>query len=262
MYICCLLLVLSTPIFSQNEQEAIPVDSAYQELQELDESYTEDEEPYYDDDLYERQPYNPPPVSHVEKREIRNEQWSKASGKLDYSDDVPQEKKKEETAPDFSGVNWNDSTRFWGELLQVLAIIIGIAGIAFAIYKTLQAPRNKKIIRAEDGTIITSENVDEYIHETDLERFLREAKAAENYPQCIRLYYLQIIKKLSESGAIKWSKEKTNRDYLREMRTHAHNAAFRDCTRTFEKAWYGNEEMDKSTFLNLEPGFTSFLSLL
>ena len=64
------------------------------------------------------------------------------------------------------------------------------------------------------------DNLDQYIHETDLERFLREALAQGNYTLAIRLYYLQVIKDLSAKSAIRWSREKTNRDYQRELRSH------------------------------------------
>ena len=47
-----------------------------------------------------------------------------------------------------------------------------------------------------------------------------EALAAGNFSLAVRLYYLQVIKTLSEQNAIAWSREKTNRDYLHETREH------------------------------------------
>jgi hypothetical protein len=115
----------------------------------------------------------------------------------------------------------------------------------------LEAPRNKQIAR--DGVEITLDNLDDYLHETDLDRFLREALTQGNYPLAVRLYYLQIIKNLAEKNAIRWSREKTNRDYLREMRGHPAAEPFREATRIYERVWYGNQPLSAEEFAALEP---------
>lgn len=204
--------------------------------------------------------YSPPPVKPVAMRELSKGKWDDATNGLDYSNDVPAPPKAQRPAPqhpDLSG--WNASTEGLGKIFQILAIILAIAAIAFGIFRTMQAPRNRRIGQAQDGTVITAENVDAYIHETDLERFLREALAAGNYALCIRLYYLQTIKLLSEKGDIKWSREKTNRDYLREMREHRLSKEFREVTRAFERVWYGNEALNAGAYADMEPGFKRLL---
>ncbi len=122
----------------------------------------------------------------------------------------------------------------------------------------MQSPRNRKLAR--DGTEITLANLDEYIHETDLDKFLSEAIAASNWSLAVRLYFLQTIKLLSEKEAISWSREKTNRDYLREMRNHRLGMHFRDVTRQYERIWYGNQSISSEEFARLEPEFKGILT--
>ena len=122
----------------------------------------------------------------------------------------------------------------------------------------MNAPRNRQIAR--DGVEITLDNVEQYIHESDLDRFLREALAAGNYALAVRLYYLQVIKHFSETGAIRWSREKTNRDYLREMKDHRLGRAFREATRHYERVWYGNEALDGAGFSALEPSYKQLIA--
>jgi hypothetical protein len=179
---------------------------------------------------------------------------------MDYSKDVPKppkERKKRENNLPSPGLDWTGMTQGLGSFLQVLAVIFALCVIAYGIYWMMQAPRNRTLAR--DGTEITLANLDEYIHETDLERFLREALAASNWPLAVRLYFLQTIKQLSEKEAIKWSKEKTNRDYLREMRGHRLWEAFRDVTRQYERVWYGNQALTSEEFARLEPEFKALL---
>ena len=227
-------------------------------MEELDTEPTVSESiPVNDEELYTAHAYSAPAVQPVAMREVSKGKWDDASNGLDYSKDIPEPLK--EIKQSTSTFDWNASTAGIGKIFQILAIILAILAIAYGIFRTLQAPRNRRVVQAQDGTIITPENVDAYIHETDLERFLREAMAAGNYPLCIRLYYLQVIKVLSEKEAIKWSREKTNRDYLREMRQHPLLQEFREATRSFERVWYGNEPLDAVGYALLEPEFKNLL---
>ena len=202
----------------------------------------------------------------VERRVVSEQQWKKSTGGLDYSRDLPAVGKPQPNRAPVSGsgaanrpdFNWN--TSFWAGIVQVLAILVAVTLIGYGIYRMLQEPRNRLIAR--DGAEITVENLETYLHETDLSRFLNEALAQQNYPLAIRLYFLQIIKALSQNGAISWSKEKTNRDYLREMRAHRLSQPFGQATRHFERIWYGNAPLDAGQFARLEPEFRTLLTMI
>lgn len=212
---------------------------------------------------YNHEPYTAPPIEPIALREPPANVWAKAAEGMDYSEDVPkppkERKKREpnEPAPDF---DWTGLTQGLGNFLQVLAVVFALCVIGYGIYWMMLAPRNRTISR--DGTEITLANLDEYIHETDLERYLREALAASNWPLAVRLYFLQTIKQLSEKEAIVWSKDKTNRDYLREMRNHPLGALFRDVTRQYERVWYGNQSLAAEEFERMEPAFKALLGEL
>lgn len=200
----------------------------------------------------------------VEYREIPGQKWEKASGGLDYSKDRPKAEEPEKENP-FSGdhtpaINWGAQLQELGNILQVLAILAAAVAIGYGIYRMVREPRNRRIAR--DGAEITLDNLDAYIHETDLERFLREALDQNNYALAIRLYFLQIIKDLSQNGSIHWSKEKTNRDYLREMRSHPLAVPFQQTILTFERVWYGNMNLTRSEFDRLAPAFKQLLGQL
>ena len=186
-------------------------------------------------------------------RPIDAAQWAKATEKLDYSKDLADAPKPPRSSP-----NWNPNFEAWGKVMQVLAVLIAICLIAYAIYQMLNTPRSRAIAR--DGVEITVDNVEQYIHETDLNRFLQEALAQQNYPLAIRLYYLQTIKNLSEKKAIDWSREKTNRDYLRELSAHHHAPAFRQATLVYERVWYGNQALDAAQFKDLEPALQQLVA--
>lgn len=208
----------------------------------------------------ETAPYTAPPLAPMAMREVPAGEWEKATDGLDYSKDVPKppkEPKKSEPNEPARDFDWTGWTQGMGTIVQVLAVLFALCMLGYGIYWMLQTPRNRSI--AHDGTEITLANLDEYIHETDLQRFLREALAAANWPLAVRLYFLQTIKSLSERSAIDWSREKTNRDYLKEMRQHPLSAQFRDVTRQYEQVWYGNQPISAEEFARLEPEFKALL---
>lgn len=197
----------------------------------------------------------------VTERNASEAQWRKASEGLDYSKDKPKPPRPPRERRGWGrmgeGLNWTNMTANWGTAAQAIALVAAIGIIAFLIFRMLQEPRNRVIAR--DGAVITLENVDEYILETDLERFIREALAAGNYAQAIRLYYLQAIKQLSERKYIQWAKDKTNREYIRELRGHRLQNEFKSATLDYEKVWYGNLPLNREGYQALEPRFQALL---
>ncbi len=253
-----ILFFLLFPFALSAQVEEVLEDSLQAVEIAADTSYLDEDEMVEED--YVREPYSAPPLAPIALREVRGDEWDKAARGMDYSKDVPKppkERKRRETNEPDPSFDWNGMTQGLGTFLQALAVIFALCIIAYGIYWMMQTPRNRTISR--DGTEITLANLDEYIHETDLERFLREALAASNWPLAVRLYFLQTIKQLSEKEAIVWSKEKTNRDYLREMRGHRLGTQFRDVTRQFERVWYGNQPLTVEEFMRLEPEFKALL---
>ncbi len=253
-----ILLFLLLPLALQAQVEGVLEDSLRAVEIVADTTNLEEEDMVEED--FQRAPYKAPPLAPIALREVPAEDWEKATSGMDYSKDVPkppkERKKRDPNTPEPS-FDWTGITQGLGSFLQVLAVMFALGIIAYGIYWMMQAPRNRTIAR--DGTEITLANLDEYIHETDLDRFLREALAASNWPLAVRLYFLQMIKQLSEKEAIAWSKEKTNRDYLREMRSHRLSAAFRDATRQYEQVWYGNQPLTAEAFARIEPEFKALL---
>jgi Domain of unknown function (DUF4129) len=252
------ILILFLPVLCLAQVEnAVVEDTIYNyEAEEpvIEETYDEMEETI--DEF--RKPYVAPPVQPVALRESSADKWEKAGGGLDYSKDVPTPPKEVKPKRNFgNGLDWTASSEALGNILQVFAILIAIFAIGMGIYKMLETPQNS--IVSKDGIPITQDNLDQYIHETDLDIFLRNALATNDYPLAVRLYFLQSIKRLSETNSIDWSKEKTNREYLREMRAHRLHESFRQRTHDYERIWYGNQPLDEDKFRRLQIKFQEFL---
>ena len=197
----------------------------------------------------------------VNQRSISGESWKKAAGNIDYSGDRPGEmnEKGENQAGDSPLLNTPVLPDFsWtGTLVQIIAVLVVVAGIGWWIYKIMSMPSNRRI--AKEAPHITPDNLESYIHETDLDKYLRDALARGEYNLAIRVHYLQIIRALSEKKYILWSKEKTNREYLRELKSTRIEEPVRNITGVYERIWYGNRRTEQEDYLLLAPDFMDVL---
>ena len=86
--------------------------------------------------------------------------------------------------------------------------------------------------------------------------------ANNNFREAIRIYFIFIIKDLSEKEWIRWEKKKTNFSYLIEMRNRPQHKPFNEAVSIYELVWYGNYKVNKEDFNALEPLFKDLLDSL
>lgn len=135
-----------------------------------------------------------------------------------------------------------------------------LVGLVFLIYYMY-------LNSESDGTKVNREiDLDELnpteIPLTELERLLQEALAKGDYRGAIRIYFIFIVRDLSNKGWIRWQKEKTNFHYLREMSGKAEFDDFNRSVSFFEIIWYGKRDVDLQKFEEIKPNFTRFLDKL
>ena len=199
------------------------------------------------------------------ERSFDAQTWKKQSKDLRYtvrSNSRVVEPKRNNTAP--NTVNRPRSGMTAKEVSRFLLILLGLGVVIFILYRLVGGNAVLANRSIERRTPVRLEDIESNLHEADVESFLDKAIRQENYRLAIRLYYLAIIKKLSEKGYIHWKKEKTNGHYLREMRQNKHpeTKSFRDVTRVFERVWYSTMPFDGGQFKEVRLGFNELLQTL
>jgi len=198
----------------------------------------------------------------IPAQELDKKRWEEITSDMDYSgkrEELEEEeggKKKDSFGDDFfreRNISSGGSSTFGAGLFKVFAIVFLIAVVVMVLLFLIKdgLPKNEKV----EKTSITLENIEENIHETDLERFIREAKEKGDYALAMRLYYLAIIKELSIKKLIKWKRDKTNGEYLRELRNSIFFTEFNEVTNIFERIWYGGGKIDEERFTGFEGKF-------
>lgn len=130
----------------------------------------------------------------------------------------------------------------------------------FLILKYSLQGKMRSIFQETTKSKITFETDQELIEGKDLCKSLGNAIQTKEYRIAIRFYYLLLLKKLSKSEVIVLRKEKTNKDYIKELEKSTHQSKFIESTRIYDHVWYGNFEMNASDFKNAEALFKSILN--
>ncbi len=205
----------------------------------------------------------------LSERPFEKGKWEQLTEGLDYSEEKENVKKKK-TVSTKDGEEGSDYNRPGGNpfnvnqgsgIMKFLIILLALVLIVLLLRGLLGSDlkvRNKKIKGAE----ISIEQIEEDIENADLQTFIHQALDQEQYALALRLYYLAVLKELTLRKAVRWKKEKTNLDYLREMRSSEYFKTFKSLTFIFERVWYGERHLDKEGFLQLEPRFQAFINQL
>jgi hypothetical protein len=167
----------------------------------------------------------------------------------------------ERSRPDFDPPKTKSPNFSVGGLGPLGYVLLGIFIIllAFLIYYLFV---NREKTGKHLSPLIIEDTAPSEIPLTELQRLLQEALSKGDYRGAIRIYFIFVLRDLSEKNWIRWEKEKTNFQYLREMSGRNEYNAFNQTVSYFEIIWYGKREIDKHSFEKIKPHFTQLLDKL
>lgn len=140
-------------------------------------------------------------------------------------------------------------------ILNVLPYLtLGV--LVFLLLKHFLKLNSKNIFSGKQplstATILNEEHI---IKNEDINALINKAINEGNYRLAIRYYYLLVLKVLTENGTIHWEQQKTNEDYINEIKNKELQLRFSDITRIYDYVWYGEFTINSLKFKNLKPAF-------
>jgi hypothetical protein len=112
---------------------------------------------------------------------------------------------------------------------------------------------HKKIETSED---ITSEN----IQNADINTLINRAENDEDYRLAIRYYYLLVLKTLTIKNHIKFEDDKTNAEYLNDIKSKPFSHAFEYTSYLYNYIWYGEFPLDVQQYNQAKDKFVTLLN--
>jgi hypothetical protein len=217
----------------------------------------QDESDYYGEN-YEEEAYL---SESIEPRDYEKKGWEKITEGLDYQVEKPKEKKKSKPKPPNSGPDLAWMGPYIAAFFKILAVVAVVLLLGFILRSYFLAPKNRQVDAIELDAI-TLDNLEENLEQAELAPFLQRSLSQQDYQVAVRLYYLDALKQLSQRRMIFWRKNKTNRDYLREMLGQKEQPTFQELTLIFERVRYGELQLSEYEFALIEPQFQAFLQAI
>lgn len=143
--------------------------------------------------------------------------------------------------------------------MNMLSIIIWIV-VGAVLIVILVWFLNKNILRRSATSLKTQAGVEEHenIFTINYNDVVQKALQAKNYRLAIRLQYLQILKLLSQKNIINYMPDKTNHDYMMQLRQTTYYDDFFALTRNYEYSWYGLFEVNEDAYKKVDKAFNKF----
>ncbi|MEL1244094.1 DUF4129 domain-containing protein [Flavobacterium sp. DGU11] len=160
--------------------------------------------------------------------------------------------------------NFGDKTqKADGFTIFIRILAFGVIGLA--VYLIARAILNKEgywIFGRGNKKIAAFDISDENIHEMDFRKLVDETKQTGDYKLTVRYYFLWVLKKLSNREIIDWHWDKTNSDYLYEIRDNKLKKDFEYLSYVYDYSWYGDFPLDEKAFEKAEKAFQKTLNTL
>lgn len=148
----------------------------------------------------------------------------------------------------FGDINPSAANSFTVKLLRIL----GFIALAFLIYFLVKYLNSKSgnffFSKKNKNLAPKSGEIHENIHEINFPELIKKYEAEKDFRFAIRYQFLSVLKALSDRNKILWMPEKTNQDYVSELKDEFSKKQFLDLAYIFDYVWYGEFTISESDY--------------
>ena len=142
-------------------------------------------------------------------------------------------------------------------MVKIFLWLLAIGFIVFVLYKLFlgegmfkKEPSKNKPVNPEGEEAILSP--------AGYDRLIYEAIQTKNFRLAIRFLYLQALQNLTLIGAVQFTPDKTNYEYVKELFNKSYQNDFASLTLNYEYVWYGRFDINEDLFVRLRKDFNQF----
>jgi len=129
----------------------------------------------------------------------------------------------------------------------IIYALLGIGALYLLIRFLIENPMNR-IFKTEETSIETFNYTEENITEVDFDQLINQAINKGNFRLATRFLYLKSLKILTKNNIIEWHFDKTNTDYLNEIKNTETKQLFKKVSHTYDYVWYGEFPVNQDQF--------------
>jgi len=154
-------------------------------------------------------------------------------------------------------LNKASSVTLWS--IRILCGLIILVVIYFIVRVYMNHKGTWFFQKKNDSVVIDINNTEQLIQSADFEQLISEIEKQGNTRQSIRLYYLWLLKNLKDKELIVWLPEKTNADYLAELRDETLRKQFSYLSYLYNNIWYGEFSITDDEYVAARKAFLTHL---
>ncbi len=158
----------------------------------------------------------------------------------------------------FGETVFTKSGNITGILVRLFAIVL-VGFLLYFIIKYLMGKDGNFLFGKKNRKVdIKDEELHENIHEINFPESILKFERSGDFRSAIRYQFLFVLKKLSDKKLIIWNPEKTNKDYVSELKALHLKNDFYDLSYIFDYVWYGEFSIDEESYLKFKNQYQSF----
>lgn len=154
------------------------------------------------------------------------------------------------------------SSKTYSTLLDYLYYGLMIAALILIIRGLIKADRRGLLIGKINSNEIKMIESEEDISQINFDELIVAAAERKDYKLAVRYLFLKSLKLLSEKELIELRNNKTNLQYLSEIKNNRISNAFQIATSRFEWIWYGDFPVDEKVMKSSQNDFNELFGLI
>ena len=154
------------------------------------------------------------------------------------------------------------SSKAFSTALDYLYYALAIAALILIIRGLIKADRRGVLFGKLSKDEIKLIEQDEDINQLNFDELISNAMDTKQFKLAIRYLFLKSLKLLSDRDLIRLKDNKTNYEYLQEIKNSDIAEAFRDATFRFEWIWYGDFPIDHELMKTSQNDFNNLFRLI
>lgn len=152
----------------------------------------------------------------------------------------------------------DEASKYTVNILRLIVIAV-IGFLAYLLIKFFLSKDGNFLFGKKNRKInIKSQDLEENIHEINFPETILQLEKQQDYRSAIRYHFLFALKKMSDKSLITWNPEKTNRDYLRELKNENLKQDFSKIAYVYDYIWYGEFETQEKDYQYYKTYFNKF----
>ncbi len=166
-------------------------------------------------------------------------------------------------------INWlaslifgNDNYESVGNSTRVLFWIVVVIGLIVIIWALTKVNFTRYFKSSAKKNTFNFTDIEEDISGINFAEKINLAIKENNFRLAIRWHYLKQLNTLNETNKITWLPYKTNIDYSNELIKTTIYPQFKDISRIYDYAWYGEYKITPTTYVQFEKQFAEFEKLI